>query len=503
MKLSLKFFYTKIGAKIPGATLRILPNQEPKFSALGIITDSAEVSEDIVYIDLFGASGEVLPEGASVITMESSAQKFKQCNLITVPDGTDLAQVTQMVSHIFTRYFGWAEAVYGAITKNMDLQTIIDLTTPIIQNPIYIADSSFKMLASWGGDFMEVNPTWRYQQRYHYLPYQVLQGLIETGELYKLQQLPQAWRIENSAGFTALPYISKAIRKDGMHYGNFFIIELYGLLDACDLEIADYLGEVLSTALSGNLNYLETSTLYHAHFLQDIVEGTLTDKQIMLDQLRALGWLLEGDYLVCLIDIAEDNDAIRHHMMALLVTGLEAQCLSYQGNIMAIINNATPHKATIVSRLRQLGRDFNRTIALSETFSDFSQIGMFYQQTLYLLNSSTATAKGSFLLYDDVSLDHLIDMSKDNVAPYTPVSKLFSHDKQHRTEFCHTLMAWLMLERNSAKTAKELYIHRNTLNNRLARIGEIVDINLEDPAVRIRTLLSLYALRSEFEEEKK
>ena len=60
------------------------------------------------------------------------------------------------------------------------------------------------------------------------------------------------------------------------------------------------------------------STLYHAHFLEDLIEGTMTDKRIMTDQLRALHWEVEGDYQLAIFDTSGDNDAIRHHMMALL-----------------------------------------------------------------------------------------------------------------------------------------------------------------------------------------
>lgn len=498
MKLSLRFFFTKIAKKYPGTMLSSYTDTAPNFSSLGILTKDMELSEEVLYVDLLTIPQEDLPSNASVITTQDRSSLFAQCNLIVVPYGVDLAAITQLVSHTFTHYFGWADTIYEAIAQNRGLDTIVNLTANIVQNPLYIADSSFKMLASWGGDFMEINPTWRYQEKYRYLPYQVMQNLIESEELEKLYNTPHAWKIDNSKGFSALPFISKAIRMDGVHYGNFYIIELYDLLDDCDLEIADYLGTVLSTALYGNLNYLRTSTLYHAHFLADIIEGTLTDRQIMLDQLRALHWDIEGDYLVGLIGSAEDNDAIRHHMMALLNSDLGAQCLYYQDNVLAIINNASRDYKRITTRLQQVGRDFNRTVAVSECFSDFSEISKYYQQAHYALEySDPVTDKGHTLFYDAVSLDHLITACKEDIAPYAPADKLVSYDKEHHTEYAHTLLTWLMLERNGIKAAKDLYIHRNTLGNRLAHIADITGVNLDDFFVRTRMLIALYAIKAE------
>lgn len=494
MKLSLNFFYTKITQQHPSARIVLLADQMPTFSSLGVVTDNMIATDNLLYIDLLATSESGLPVGVSVITTESRSRFFKGCNLICVPDQVNLAEITQMVSNTLMRHLEWADAIYEAIAQNRGLDAIVNLTAQIVQNPLYIADSSFKMLASWGGEFMEINPTWRYQEKYRYLPYQVMQNLIESEELDKLYHTPHAWKLDNSKGFTALPFISKAIRKEGVHYGNFYIIELYGLLDDCDLEIADYLGKILSTALYGNLNYLQTSTLYHAHFLADIIEGTLTDRQIMLDQLRALHWDIEGDYLVALIECAEDNDAIRHHMMALLNSDLKAQCLSYQGSVLAIINEASKNFERITTRLQQIGRDFNRTIAISEYFSDFSEISKYYQQALYTLERSDPSAdKGRTLFYADISLNHLIDICMSDIAVYAPADKLARYDEEHGTEYAHTLLTWLMYERNGVKAAQNLFIHRNTLNNRLASIADITGVDLESFSARMRMLISLYA----------
>lgn len=496
MKLSLRFFYTKLVQEYPEATLLTQPGKNPMLSSLGIITESMEDFEEIVYIDLLKRPEDSLPEQASVITTRKRAERFKRCNVIALPDRVDLAQVMQRVSTEFTRYFGWADKLYEAIAKNTDLQTIIDLTVPIFQNPIYISDSSFKMLASWGGDFGAINPTWRYQEKYHYLPYQVMQSLVETGELKKLYHTPQAWKVSNSKGFTALPYISKAIRKEGNHYGNFYIIELYDHLDACDLELADYLGKVLSTALYGNLNYLETSTLYHAHFLEDIIEGTLTDRRIMDDQLKALHWELDGDYLLALFDTQGDNDAIRHHMMAFITVDLDTQCFSYQGNVLVILNNCIKRMDRITKRLLQISRDFSRLVAISEQFSDFSQLGKFYAQAQFALENRALMPHNAHLLfYEELFFDHLTDHIDDEMPLFSPAVRLQRHDKECGTDYCTTLLTWLAHERNSVKAAQELYVHRNTLKNRLGNIQDIIGVDLDRVETRTRMVLSLYSLK--------
>lgn len=503
MKLSLRFFYTKILDLHPEATIHVEGGKMPTFSSLGVITSGMTAASEVVYIDLLPPYEESVHReepaaGISVITTQSRSPRFIGCNLITLPDSADLAEIVQLVSTTLMRYLGWADSIYEAIAKNMDLQTIIDLTAPILENPIYIADSSFKMLAMWGGEFGEVNPTWRYQERYLYLPHDVMQNISESGELKRLHETPKAWLVEKSKGFTALPYISKAIRKDGVHYGNFFIIAFYSQLTDCDLELADYLGMVLSTALQGNLNYLETSTLYHNHFLEDVIEGTLTDERIVNDQLKALRWKMQGGYMVAVFNTTEDNDGIRQHMMAYITSEFAAECFAYQGSTVVIFNESPKRHRAITKQLNNLAKNFNRTAAVSERFVYFSHIDKYYNQARFALDIADALdARGSVLEYSKVFLSHLSEVTGGAIPTFAPAAALYEHDRAQGTEYCRTLLTWLINDRNTIHAAEELYVHRNTLKNRLERIKGLVEVDLDDFRVRIRMQLSLCDLRRE------
>ena len=64
------------------------------------------------------------------------------------------------------------------------------------------------------------------------------------------------------------------------------------------------------------------------------------------------------------------------------------------------------------------------------------------------------------------------------------------HDREHGTQYYSTLFTYLKHERNLVKTAAALFIHRNSLVYRMARIQELIDVDLEDYAVRHYLLLS-------------
>ena len=68
--------------------------------------------------------------------------------------------------------------------------------------------------------------------------------------------------------------------------------------------------------------------------------------------------------------------------------------------------------------------------------------------------------------------------------------RLKRYDARHGTDFYNTLYQYLLCERNVVATAKALFIHRNSMIYRLQRIQQLLDVDLEDPNMRLYLLLS-------------
>ncbi|MCX4911318.1 PucR family transcriptional regulator [Streptomyces sp. NBC_00878] len=57
-----------------------------------------------------------------------------------------------------------------------------------------------------------------------------------------------------------------------------------------------------------------------------------------------------------------------------------------------------------------------------------------------------------------------------------------------------TLRTWLTLHGSWDRTAAALHVHRNTVRHRLARVGELLDVDLHDPGVRMELWFALHWL---------
>lgn len=60
-----------------------------------------------------------------------------------------------------------------------------------------------------------------------------------------------------------------------------------------------------------------------------------------------------------------------------------------------------------------------------------------------------------------------------------------------------TLRTWLTLHGSWDRTAGALHVHRNTVRHRLARVAELLDVDLQDPGARMELWFALQWLPDE------
>jgi hypothetical protein len=75
-----------------------------------------------------------------------------------------------------------------------------------------------------------------------------------------------------------------------------------------------------------------------------------------------------------------------------------------------------------------------------------------------------------------------------------PIREIQTHDIEHGTDYARTLAAWLDHPDDPRRAADRLHVHPNTLRYRMARLAEVVELDLGDPETRLALRLQLRAL---------
>lgn len=87
----------------------------------------------------------------------------------------------------------------------------------------------------------------------------------------------------------------------------------------------------------------------------------------------------------------------------------------------------------------------------------------------------------------------LFEMEPGKLAAFHQevIEPLLAYDAKHQMELVATLFVYFEENGNAVKTAKRLFIHRNTLDYRLKKIEEISERNLSDPYDRLTLQLGV------------
>ena len=100
---------------------------------------------------------------------------------------------------------------------------------------------------------------------------------------------------------------------------------------------------------------------------------------------------------------------------------------------------------------------------------------------------------GGVTVFDDLGLDRILArLPESEIEAFcaTMLGSLEAYDVSHGTSLVETLETFLAT-RNAALSARELFLHYNTLKNRLTRIEEIIGPYLDDPGRCLSLSLAL------------
>ena len=134
---------------------------------------------------------------------------------------------------------------------------------------------------------------------------------------------------------------------------------------------------------------------------------------------------------------------------------------------------------------RELGRRHGAAVGLSELHDSPGGSARAYHQALDAATVGRALlGEGGAIGYAEVgAYRYLVHIAAEN-APHdrmrAAVDRLIEYDARRRTALLDTLERYLAERRSVIESARALYIHPNTLRQRLGRIQELTGLNIDE-----------------------
>ena len=85
----------------------------------------------------------------------------------------------------------------------------------------------------------------------------------------------------------------------------------------------------------------------------------------------------------------------------------------------------------------------------------------------------------------------IVDQEPVETIIHPQIRKLLAYDHQYHTDYLETLKVYLNNRASITSASKQLHMHRNTLQNRINRISEIVESDFSNWETRRLLLYSI------------
>ena len=430
-----------------------------------------------------------------ILTIPQEQTLLERCPNICVMPGANPAELMEFIGWIFQKYEEWNQSLFESRMVNGSIQSILELTDPIIPNPMVLIGMDFSVIASKGTSFGD-------------LPSSVLGSNEETADLIlSLKQDPNYEAAFHRVGYfyysgngIAAPSLCVNIRRFDRTLYRLFITQGEIPLDDTFGFLLEYVARIISNALSTNI--VDSHDVRHQ--LHQIFHTILTDSRAdyveVSRRLTDYGWL-SSQYYLCIFlktELLDYKNLTHRSIISYIENLIPASCaLEHKGNIVIYINLDLCQftEFQIEQKLASFIRDSFLTAGYSRRMlGHFNFHRQYVQASISLQVGSRKSPHRWIHHFNDIALTYLLEQTTKKLPAYMIChEKLLSlkyESENGSSQLYQTLRCYLENHQNASRTAAQLFIHRSTLLYRLERISRFLKSDLSDPDELLYLLLS-------------
>lgn len=399
--------------------------------------------------------------------------------------------VLNALLNAFDFYAHWSEALSDMAVHSGHIRELLSGSMTALKNPLYLIDQNGCVCAE-ASPFPEQSPpifettaeTKRFRPGY-------LTDFIRSG------QSGQKFASLNLEQFT-VRVCQQNLYDESANIGQLIVLEQAHPFSAGYMEIISFLSLCIQRWISNHpmRNCLLSPQKVFQTLLED--SGSSASSDFFRSRLNILGWQPDDPKQLLLLKHRKHSEKINPHFCSLLSQKF-SECIifSYQDAVIIIANTRSLTMDAFLSSLKQLSKQYGYCAGASFPFQELKAMRTYYCQALLALRNGSQTPG----VVNDCSVHSLLYMCQllDRYAEidlcHPSLEILRQYDQNHHTQLLHTLDVWLTNERSNSLTADCLSIHRNSLNYRLQKIRDLLNIDFDQPDLRLTLMISFCLYR--------
>jgi len=417
--------------------------------------------------------------------------------LIWDVDRTEMSLRAQFnhLTGVFWHYQNLEARILRRLMDSSPLQELITFGETMFRNPLVLLDSGFSLLfhspklniPDWEQTGTGQNPL---------LPADTAEQIRLSSEFRKREQHNGVFSLSNEILSTHALFIQ--IRRDQVVF-YFGVVEQEHPLTPAHTHLLQFFSEFVLYALRSR-RFSNTRTMYFEELVSRMLLGEPIEQAQLSRQLQALHWNNRDCYLCFVLELELWNRRdIDSYSICRMVENKfpDTYAFFHDDRIVCIANleHAGIRQDGFLQLLATYVRDQLFRAGISYAFQEFTAIPSFYHQALAALEFGKQKAPHEWShRFDRYALDYFTRYGTSRMNArhlcHPDLIRLYQYDLENNTNLLQTLQAYLTCGQNATTTAAALYIHRNTLYQRMTKIESLIQGNLSDPSTRLYMQIS-------------
>ncbi|WP_350342916.1 helix-turn-helix domain-containing protein [Proteinivorax tanatarense] len=423
----------------------------------------------------------------------SSSTVLTKGNYFLLPAQADLFEVfnvikPQLIDNI--QSMRNATNLLNTLIHSRGLKYIIKRSSEILNNPVILIDNSYRVIAYSKADQIK-EKFWQENIRLGYCSFEFISEVKKIDALVKSPNTEKPF-VVNCYASPNDKLVSKVIIGEKL-VGYLIVLQSEEHFTYKTHEFLALLSTVIAQEINNNKDFSNMVGLMYENLLLDILDKKIDDHKLIEERIKRSELKMKKNFKVLVFDILSYNPSRFYREN--LKNGLNKIFSSiysvfYKDCVVSLISSDDdePIDSEVEKRLLNFLEKHDLTIGVSKTFTNILDLSLQYKKTLRALEVGEKICEQDkifycekhefYLLLDKLNKNNGITDLKQYSHPV--IQKLEQYDRNNDTYYLNTLFKYLKNNQNVNRTAKELFIHRNTMTYRINKIKEMTLIDFED-----------------------
>ncbi|GGM29325.1 hypothetical protein GCM10011351_14280 [Paraliobacillus quinghaiensis] len=473
----------------------ILSNKDTNIEDFTYLTALKDIDNKYVYIsDVSALENQIekLIDTTLIVIIEEPLNTEliqildnNSCNVITCEKVNSPIELFDTVRNIFNQevdYLQQVKKLYDYVITQSSLQEVLTFAEELLGNPVLIIDESFKII-DYSKQIPIIDHIWKVNSEKGYCSYEFIK---EVTKYKAIQEAPLSeepfcvtCKQSNNNKIVSKIFIGKKLR------GYIVVLECNRKVPKHQIkiipEISKVIGHYLTHQLTSYLNLEEKLII-------DLIEKKIDLKNELEERKKACGNAFSKDNYLLAIKAKESNISKKYNskiQLQLAKLFPQSKQFIYKNYIVVLISfRDAIHFDTSNREQLTLALEKDELIGIiSDHFKEIKSIGVIFDYLVSSLEIGEIIYKDKHYLESSemkfFNLLRKMDSKEDLLSCCHPaIITIYEYDQKHHTDYYHTLFVYLLNNQNIHDAAESLYIHRNTMKNRLKKINKLVNIDL-------------------------